>query len=71
VPKRGEKNRGFVFAVYLLKKKQNLPRAAEKTKRKTDVHLRQLAKKVRTYLLFSARFWAFLGKGSSKTRENN
>jgi hypothetical protein len=52
--------------------------AAEKTKRETDVHLRQLAKKVHTphtHLLFLitslVRFWAFLGKGSSKTRKTN
>ncbi len=44
--------------------------AAEKIKRENDVHLRQLAKKS-TYVLFFflVRFWAFLGKGSSKTRE--
>jgi hypothetical protein len=39
-------------------------KAAEKIKRETDVHLRQLAKKS----CFKVRFWAFLGKGSSKTR---
>jgi hypothetical protein len=46
--------------------------AAEKIKRENDVHLRQLAEKLRTYLLsfFLVRFWAFLGKGSSKTREH-
>jgi hypothetical protein len=48
-------------------------RGGRKMKRENDVHLRQLAKKVRTYLLlfsfFLVRFWAFLGKGSSKTRE--
>jgi hypothetical protein len=44
--------------------------AAERIKRETDVHLRQLAKKS-TYVptFFLVRFWAFLGKGSSKTRE--
>jgi hypothetical protein len=47
--------------------------AAEKIKRQNDVHLRQLAKK-NTYVpsfffFFKVRFWAFLGKGSSKTRE--
>jgi hypothetical protein len=47
--------------------------AAEKRKRENDVHLRQLAKKS-TYVpsffsFFLVRFWAFLGKGSSKTRE--
>jgi hypothetical protein len=49
--------------------------AAEKIKRKNDVHLRQLAKKS-TYVpsfffsfFFLVRFWAFLGKGTSKTRE--
>jgi hypothetical protein len=48
--------------------------AAEKIKRENDVHLRQLAKK-NTYVpyffssFFLVRFWAFLGKGSSKTRE--
>jgi hypothetical protein len=45
--------------------------ATKKIKRKNDVHLRQLAKKVRTHALcvFLVRFWAFLGRGSSKTRE--
>jgi hypothetical protein len=41
--------------------------AAEKIKRETDVHLRQLAKKS-TYVpffFFKVRFWAFLGKGSA------
>jgi hypothetical protein len=45
--------------------------ATEKTPRENDVHLRQLAKKI-TYVFFYfflVRFWAFLGKGSSKTRE--
>jgi hypothetical protein len=44
--------------------------AAEKIKRENDVHLRQLAKKS-AYVIFYflVRFWAFLGKGSSKTRE--
>jgi hypothetical protein len=48
--------------------------ATEKIKRENDVHLRQLAKKS-TYVpslffyFFVVRFWAFLGKGSSKTRE--
>jgi hypothetical protein len=48
--------------------------ATEKIKRENDVHLRQLAKKstyVRTFFFFKVRFWAFLGKGSSKTREKN
>jgi hypothetical protein len=50
--------------------------ATEKIKRENDVHLRQLAKKS-TYVpssfffFFKVRFWAFLGKGSSKTREKN
>jgi hypothetical protein len=47
--------------------------ATEKIKRENDVHLRQLAKKS-TYVLFfffKVRFWAFLGKGSLKTREKN
>jgi hypothetical protein len=46
--------------------------AAEKKSRETDVHLRQLAKKstyVPSPFFFKVRFWAFLGKGSSKTRE--
>jgi hypothetical protein len=46
--------------------------AAEKIKRGNDVHLRQLAKKsTRTFIFiyFLVRFWAFLGKGSSKTRD--
>jgi hypothetical protein len=46
--------------------------AAEKPPRETDVHLRQLAKKstyVPSFLFFLVRFWAFLGKGSSKTQE--
>jgi hypothetical protein len=48
--------------------------AAEKIKWENDVHLRQLAKKSTYvpffyfYLFFSA-FWAFLAKGSPKTRE--
>jgi hypothetical protein len=47
--------------------------ATEKKPRENDVHLRQLAKKS-TYVppfffFFLVRFWAFLGKGSSKTRE--
>jgi hypothetical protein len=48
--------------------------AAEEKKRENDVHLRHLEKKVCMhffYYLSSVRFWAFLGKGSSKTRENN
>jgi hypothetical protein len=46
--------------------------ATEKINRETDVHLRQLAKK-NTHVLFFFKclFWAFLGKGSSKTREKN
>jgi hypothetical protein len=51
--------------------------AAEKIKRENDIHLRQLEKKIRTCLLFFynnnniflVRFWAFLGKGTSKTRK--
>jgi hypothetical protein len=49
-----------------------LPRGGRTIKPETDVHLRQLAK-TSTYvhlLLFLVRFWAFLGKVSSKTREN-
>jgi hypothetical protein len=44
--------------------------AVEKIKQENDVHLRQLAKKS-TYVpfFFLVRFWAFLGKGSSKTRK--
>jgi hypothetical protein len=42
-------------------------------KRRTSAPARKNNKKVRTYLLFFSfflvRFWAFLGKGSSKTRE--
>jgi hypothetical protein len=50
-------------------------RGGRKIKRENDVHLRQLAKKstyVPSFFLsfFLVRFWAFLGKGSSKTREN-
>jgi hypothetical protein len=45
-------------------------KAAEKTKRENDAHLaqhlRQLAKKSTQKKM--GRFWAFLGKGSSKTR---
>jgi hypothetical protein len=49
--------------------------AAEKQKRENDVHLRQLAKQSTyvppffLYIYFLVRFWAFLGKGSSKIRE--
>jgi hypothetical protein len=55
-------------------KSQQQQGAAEKIKRENDVHLRQLAKKstyVPTFFppFFLVRFWAFLGKGSSKTRE--
>jgi hypothetical protein len=47
--------------------------ATEKIKRENDVHLRQLAKKS-TYVpsfffFFLVRFWGFLGKVFSKTRE--
>jgi hypothetical protein len=49
-------------------------RGGRKNKKgENDVHLCQLTKKVRTYLFvcfcFFVRFWAFLAKGSSKTRE--
>jgi hypothetical protein len=49
----------------------NCQGAEEKIKRENDVHLRQLAKKntYRHVLFFLVPFWAFLGKGSSKTRE--
>jgi hypothetical protein len=50
--------------------------AAEKIKRENDVHRTSAParkkKYVRTFfflILFLVRFWAFLGKGSSKTRE--
>jgi hypothetical protein len=50
--------------------------AAEKIKRENDVHLRQLANKnaYEPFLFIFiclVRFWAFLAKGSSKTRESN
>jgi hypothetical protein len=49
--------------------------AVEKIKQENDVHLRQFAK-TSTYVpsffppfFLKVRFWAFLGKGSSKTRK--
>jgi hypothetical protein len=44
---------------------------AKKRRRENDVHLRQLAKKSTHVLFFLVRFWAFLGKGSLKTREKD
>jgi hypothetical protein len=70
---------GCVFASQTPLTKKPLPgqgqEAAEKIKRENDVHLRQLAKKVRTYLLFflflECVFGRFSARGVRKHEKRN